>query len=163
MKPYNFLGTADEVIAQAPKFVQAYWNQNGFILSHCGAVHRSVTNEMRSLLAHGAGASGFSKTVTEMYKEKYYNSQQLWHSFSDFCYHDPSGPGTRIVCSVFPDFDSLEYDVKVPSVAFLTSLCIKDIEQHVPYYKRKLEMVSGKALSVDHSHMIAKVILIEGK
>ena len=53
--------------------------------------------------------------------------------------------------------------MKVPSVAFLTSLCIKDIEQCVPYYKCKLEMVSGKALSGDHSHKIAKVILIEGK
>ena len=92
VKPYNFLGTADEVIAQAPKFVQAYWNQNGFILSHRGAVHRSVINEMRSLLAHGAGASGFSKTVTEMYKVKYYNSQRMWHSLSDFRYHDPIIP-----------------------------------------------------------------------
>ena len=45
----------------------------------------------------------------------------------------------------------------------LTSLCIKDIEECVPYYKCKLEMVLGKALSADHSHKIANVILIEGK
>jgi hypothetical protein len=33
----------------------------------------------------------------------------------------------------------------------------------MPYYQRKLEMVSGRMLSGDHSHKIAKVILIEGK
>lgn len=33
----------------------------------------------------------------------------------------------------------------------------------MPYYQRKLEMVSGRMLSGDHSHKIAKVILIERK
>jgi hypothetical protein len=53
--------------------------------------------------------------------------------------------------------------VKVPSTTFLTSLSIQEIERRMPYYHRKLEMVSGKMLSGDHSHKIAKVILIEGK
>ena len=53
--------------------------------------------------------------------------------------------------------------MKVPSTTFLTSLCIKEIEWHIPYYKCKHEMVSGKALSGDHSHKIAKVILIKEK
>ena len=88
--PYNFLGTADEVIAQAPAYVQAYWNEHGYVLSHRGAVSRSLVYEMRSLLAHGAGASGFSKTVKELYKTHYYTSRKMWHSFSDLRYHEPS-------------------------------------------------------------------------
>jgi hypothetical protein len=162
-KPYNFLGTADKVIAQAPEYVQAYWNEHGFILSHRGAVERSIINQMRSLMAHGAGASGFSKSLMEKYRNTYMNSRKMWHAFSDCRYHDPGALSTRIPRAIFPTFDDRKYDVKVPSTTFLTSLCIKEIERRIPYYKRKLEMVSGKALSGDHSHKIAKVILIEGK
>ena len=162
-KPYNFLGMADEVISQAPDYVQAYWNEHGFILSHRGAVKRPIINQMRSLMAHGAGASGFSKSLMEMYRNTYMNRRKMWHAFSDCRYHDPGALSTRMQRAIFPKFDDPEYDVKVPSTTFLTSLCIKEIERHIPYYKRKLEMVSGKALSGDHSHKIAKVILIEGK
>ena len=161
--PYNFLGMADEVISQAPDYVQAYWNEHGFILSHRGAVKRPIINQMRSLMAHGAGASGFSKSLMEMYRNTYMNRRKMWHAFSDCRYHDPGALSTRMQRAIFPKFDDPEYDVKVPSTTFLTSLCIKEIERRIPYYKRKLEMVSGKALSGDHSHKIAKVILIEGK
>ena len=95
-KPYNFLGMADEVISQAPDYVQAYWNEHGFILSHFGAVKWPIINQMRSLMAHGAGASGFSKSLMEMYRNTYMNRRKMWHAFSDCRYHDPGALSTRM-------------------------------------------------------------------
>ena len=46
VKPYNFLGTASEVMSQAPHYVQAYWAENGYILSHRGAVKRPIIDNM---------------------------------------------------------------------------------------------------------------------
>jgi hypothetical protein len=163
IKPYNFLGTASEVISQAPHYVQAYWAENGYILSDRGAVKRAMINNMQSLLAHGAGASGFSKTLQGSQRITYYNKRKMWHAFVDFRHHDPGALSNTMPRTIFSEFGSPEYDVKVPSTTFLTSLCIQEIEQRMPYYQRKLEMVSGRMLSGDHSHKIAKVILIEGK
>jgi hypothetical protein len=162
-KPHNFLSTADEVIAQAPDFIQAYWNEHGFILTHRGAVSHPLMNQMRSLLAHGAGTSGFCKTLAEMYRNTYFNNRKMWHAFSDFRFNEPGGLSLQIPRTTFPEFGDSQYDVKVPSTTFLTSIAIREIERRIPYYKRKLEMVSGKYLSGDHSHKIAKVVLIEGK
>jgi hypothetical protein len=108
INPYNFLGTASEVISQAPHYVQAYWAENGYILSHRGAVKRPIINNMQALLAHGAGASGFSKTLQESQRNTYYNKRKMWHSFVDARSHDPGALSSRMPRTTFPDFGSPE-------------------------------------------------------
>jgi hypothetical protein len=66
--PYTFHGTAASVLCQAPRYVQAYWKQNGFRLTQRAAVKISILEEMWSLMANGSGAAGYHHSLIEKYK-----------------------------------------------------------------------------------------------
>jgi len=58
-------------------------------------------------------------------------------------------------------FDDPGYHTRAPSFSFLLSQTIEEVELRVPYYGRKMQIVSGQNHSADHTHKVAKVVLIE--
>ena len=59
----------------------------------------------------------------------------------------------------FADFDSKEYDQKVPSCSYLIKKVVGLMESNNDYKSRRMQMVDGKHLSGDHSFKLAKCIL----
>ena len=52
----------------APDYVQGYWREHGFNLSHKCAISFKVLDQFLALLANGSGQSGFHKALLEDYK-----------------------------------------------------------------------------------------------
>jgi hypothetical protein len=161
---YCFYNYDAEVLAQAPQYVQGYWRENGYCISEKqGSIKWMMIDEMRALLAHGSGASGYSKTVNECYKQSHSNKARMWRDHCDVM-HQCGEAGKRVEKrSVYFDADDPRAEMNIPSVNFLLSTTIKEIESKIPYYERKLEMVGGRFLPGDHSHKYAKVVLIDGE
>ena len=42
-------------------------------------------------------------------------------------------------------------------------MAARELESRIPYYTRKMQMVGGRNLSADHSHKVAKVVLVQGQ
>ena len=165
--PYSFHSHAPAVMCQAPDFVQAYWREHGYRMTHRGAVRWTVLDEMRAMIANGSGASGFHRALIEQYKQAHANKSKMWRDFVNRRYHDQKIAADLSLVqkarALYFDFDDPGYDTRTPSFSFLLNLCIEEIESRVPYYCRKMQMVGGQNLSADHSHKVAKVVLIEGE
>ena len=165
--PYTFHGTAASVLCQAPRYVQAYWKQNGFRLTQRAAVKISILEEMRSLMANGSGAAGYHHSLVEKYKRRHWSLRKMWTDYSKWRYARLSmSADLRLAPPVrecFFDFDDDEYDTNLPSLSYLLQLTIEDIERCIPYYNRKMQMEDGQNLSTDHSHKVAKVVLIQSE
>ena len=54
-----------------------------------------MIDEMRSLLAHGLGASGYSKTVNECYKQSHSNKAKMWRDHCNVM-HQCGEAGKRV-------------------------------------------------------------------
>jgi hypothetical protein len=68
----------------------------------------------------------------------------------------------RMAQSVFFDCDDPRFETVFPSLNYLLTLVILEIESKVPYYEWKLQMVGGCLLSAaDHSHKFSKAVFIQ--
>ena len=65
----TFYGYDAAVVSQAPAYVQAYWRQHGFCLTHKGGIRWKMIDDFRAQLAHGMSGLGFHKSVVEKYKQ----------------------------------------------------------------------------------------------
>jgi ribonuclease D len=125
------------------------------------AVSFTVVEDMRSMLAHGSGANGFTKSLRERYKQSHAAKAKMWRSHVALEY---SAEGMANVKKRTPhfDFDDPRNDIELPSLSYLLAVAIADIESRIPFYTRKLQMQGGQHLSADHSHKYAKVVLTKG-
>ena len=162
INPYCFDSTSKKVLDIAPDYVRGYWREHGFSLSHKGGISFQVLDQLRALLANGAGISGVRKSLVEAYKISHANQAKMWRGFTELCYRRSNKP-EYAKRSLFFDFDDLQAEMQIPSLAYLVEMTLRDIESRIPYYTRKLQMVGGRNLAADHSHKVAKVVLIQSQ
>jgi hypothetical protein len=161
VEPCYFYSYDTAALMQAPEYVQVCWRESGFRLSAGGAVSWTLIDNVRSLFANGAGGSGFVKTLKESYKQSHASKAKMWCAHCDLLYQC-SAAGRRMARSVFFYCDDPRFETVSPSVNYLLTLVMLEIESKVPFYERKLQMVGGRFLYADHSHKFAKVVLIQG-
>ena len=159
---YTFFSYSAGVLNQAPAYVQGWWRDNGFRLSHRAGLSWQVVDQLRSLLANGSGVSGFYRSLLEGYKQSHANRAKMWRGYSSAMYVKSTKEHHK-ARSLFFDFDDPQSEAKVPSLAYLIEVVIREIELKIPYYTRKLQMIGGRNLSADHSHKVAKVVLIQSE
>lgn len=108
---------------------------------------------MRSCLANGSGASGFHKTVTENYTRCHAKKAMMWRGHVQ---------NMSVRQAPFYDLNDPRAETELPSLAYLLEVTVLAMETRHPYYIRKMQMILGRFLSGDHSHKVAKVVLIQG-
>jgi hypothetical protein len=161
----SFQSCDPEVLELAPRYVQAWWRKNGFKITYRGALSWDIIDQMRSLLAHGAGASGFYKSIVETYKQCHNSKSKMWMDHCNYSYLNSikKTDGNRKPRQLFFDVDDLESEMRIPSLGFVLRCTLEEIESHINYYQSRLELNTGSFLSADHSHKVAKVVLIQGE
>ena len=152
---YTFYSYDAGVISQAPLYVQSVWQQWGFRLTEKSGLSFKLLEEARSELTRGHSASGLVKTIEERYKQCHRRQSQKWIGYSE--------PVIREKEELFFDFEDPKSQLQVPSLSFLLSSVIDDIEAKIPYYRHKMTMNGGLFLSADHFIKIGKVILIDNE
>jgi hypothetical protein len=115
------------VLMQAPEYVKLYWRENGFRLSGGGEISWTLIDNMRALFANGAGAAGFVKTLKESYKQAHASKAKMWRNHCNLLYQC-SAANTRTARSIFFDCDDPRFETVSPSVNFLLTLVIMEIE-----------------------------------
>jgi len=148
-----------KVVSQAPAYIQSIWREHGFYLSSKGGISWTLIAGMRSQLAHGMSANGFVNILGERYHQSHAAVSKMWRSYCDLCYARKELP----VRSLFFAFDDPRSEVCVPSLNYVLSTTIKEIESYVPFYKHKMTMNGGLVLSGDHFLKIGKVVLIDNE
>lgn len=156
--PFTFFSYSTPVLATAPSYVQAHWRKHGFRITHQAAIAWEVVDRARSLLANGAGASGMRSSLIERYKQTHSCRRKMWRSHTNHVFEMNGAART-----LFYDFDDPRSELRTPSLGYLLRVTLEEIESKIPYYTRKMQMVFGRNLSADHSHKVAKVVLIQGE
>jgi hypothetical protein len=157
---YTFHSTDPEVIAAAPPYVQAQWREHGFCLTFKGGVSYKLIDQGRALLANGAGASGFVRMIKESYQQRHHHHGKMWRSYVN---HSKNNDIKRKKRSLYFDSDDPRAELRAPSLTYMLKVILSEIELRIPYYTARMQMVFGKCLSADHSHKVAKVVLIAGE
>jgi hypothetical protein len=124
---YSFYSYDTAVLMQAPEYVKSYWRENGFCLSGGGGISWTLIDNMRALFANGAGAAGFVKTLKESYKQAHASKAKIWRNHCDLMYQC-SAADTRTARSTFFNCDDPRFETVSPSVNFLLTLVIMEIE-----------------------------------
>jgi len=157
--PYSFKGIDPNVISAAPCYVRGFWRQNGFIFTGQDAASIGLIHRMRSSLANGSGASGFRKSLVENYQRTHRSRAKMWLGHLHSIQYEVGKPAP---CSFF-QFDDPRSEIELPSLAWLLGVVVTMIEARIPYYEHRMSMGLGQCLSGDHSHKVAKVVLIQGQ
>jgi hypothetical protein len=82
----------------------------------------------------------------------------MWRCHVNHVFATTGAPRT-----LYYDFDDDRAELRTPSLAYLLYITMEEIESKMPYYNRKMQMVFGRKLSADHSHKVAKVVLVQGE
>ena len=161
-RPYSFLGHSADVIAQAPTYVQRWWREFGYHFTWRSGVRWRIVDRMRGVTAGGLGFSGFLKSLAEQHRSTHLSVSQMWRSYVDWRHASPAIAGPSVERVQFFAFDGLDYAGFIPSLSWLISVGINDIETRIPFCTRSLQMVDGEVLAGDHSHKYCKFIFIAG-
>lgn len=156
--PFTFFSYATPVLKTAPAYVQGYWRNHGFRITHKASVAWEVVDSAHSLLANGAGAAGTHSRLIESYKQTHAMRRKMWRGHTDSVFQSNGAPRT-----IFLDFNDLRSELRCPLLGYLLCVTLEEIESKMAYYNRKMQMVFGRNLSADHSHKVAKVVLIKGE
>ena len=160
---YCFQETDAAVLAQAPPFVQAYWRQHGVYLSHRSAMAWTEVDKMISLMSNGLSSNGYANSLQESYVQRHALHSKMWIDHIHRSFKRPMiRGGQKQPLELYFDFDEPNSEIRVPSASWLVTAIGEEMENRSECHQRAMQRISGRYLSGDHSHKVAKVILMQG-